>query len=113
MNGGIQLKGVNVFWPEKTDKLTVHFSRYVANDSICIYLLKSGENYGVATTCVPEIPIDVNEEVIIKDYSENEGVMQAMIDSGIISKPVREAEGNFVSFPVCKLLKKPDEFKSV
>lgn len=43
-------------------------------------------------------------EIAIKDYSENEGMLKAMMDAGIVSKPLRYAPSGFVSIPICKLL---------
>ncbi len=43
-------------------------------------------------------------EVAIKNYSENEGVLQALIAAKIISEPVRFIATGFVQIPVCKLI---------
>tara|TARA_B100000927_G_scaffold120750_1_gene97414 strand:- start:1314 stop:1595 length:282 start_codon:yes stop_codon:yes gene_type:complete len=41
--------------------------------------------------------------VIIKNYSENEGIMQALIKAGIIEKPFCEIPVNFVKLYVAAL----------
>ena len=41
--------------------------------------------------------------VIIKNYSENEGILQALIEAGIIEKPFCEIPVNFVTLYVAKL----------
>ena len=41
--------------------------------------------------------------VIIKNYSENEGIMQALIKAGIIEKPFCEIPANFVTLYVAAL----------
>ena len=49
---------------------------------------------------------DVNiqdDEVIIKNYSENEGILEALIDAGIIEKPYAQIPVNFVTLYVAKL----------
>lgn len=52
----------------------------------------------------------INEdEVLIKNYSENEGVIEDLIENKIISKPVRWVGVGYVRLAVCKLLIKPDE----
>ena len=43
-------------------------------------------------------------EVAIKDYSENEGILQAMVEAGIVSEPVRTVKSGFVDIPICRLL---------
>lgn len=63
-----------------------------------------GEPVMVATVNVPDIPLEENE-VIIKDYSENEGVLDCLIKEGIVSKPKRHISTGFVLCPVVDLLK--------
>jgi hypothetical protein len=62
-----------------------------------------GELYMVATTNMPDVKLD-DDEVIIKNYSENTGILDALISSCIISEPVRVVCTGFVTCPVCKLL---------
>ena len=45
-----------------------------------------------------------DDEDIIKDYSENEGVLKSLIDAGIISEPLYSVTTGFVEVAVCKLL---------
>lgn len=46
-------------------------------------------------------------EIAIKDYSENEGMLEAMVDAGIVSEPLRMEASGYVEIPVCKLLITP------
>ena len=49
---------------------------------------------------------DINiadDEVIIKNYSENEGILEALIEAGIIDKPYCEVPVNFVTLYVARL----------
>ena len=64
---------------------------------------RNGEDIIVATVNIPEVRI-AKDEVIIKNYSENEGVLEILMQAGIISEPVRSIETVFVTFPICKLL---------
>lgn len=57
-----------------------------------------------ATTNVPEIELAENE-IIIKNYSENEGVLEFLQENGIVGKVKREVGIGFVSVPVVDLLK--------
>jgi len=45
------------------------------------------------------------DEVCIKDYSENEGMLAALVEAGVISEPLRHIAVNHVTIPVCRLLK--------
>lgn len=64
---------------------------------------KNGEPVLVATINIPEINIGENE-VIIKNYTENEGVLDALIKAKVISSPTRTIENGFISAPICKLI---------
>lgn len=92
---------------------TVKFKRWICfvemgtypNDRKAIELInaKNGEPVLVATINVPEISID-EDEVIIKNYSENEGVLEALIIAKVISCPVRIIHTGLITAPICKLL---------
>lgn len=56
-----------------------------------------------ATVNLPEYPL-ADDEVIIKDYSENKGMLQCLMNYKIIGPPVVIIHGPFVDFPVCKIL---------
>ena len=47
-----------------------------------------------------------NDMAAIKDYSENEGVLEALISQGIITGPVRYISSGYVSIPVVKVVHK-------
>lgn len=45
-----------------------------------------------------------DDEIVIKDYSENEGMLDTLILAGVVAKPHRTIKQGFVEFPICKLL---------
>lgn len=57
----------------------------------------------VASVNLPNVLLD-NDEVAIKDYSENEGILECLIDNKIVSEPIRFIHQGYVSIPICKLL---------
>jgi len=62
-----------------------------------------GELMAVATVNLEQA--DVPEgHVLIKDYSENSGMLDALIGSGVISEPLCEIPTGFVMVQLCKLL---------
>lgn len=61
----------------------------------------------MATVNIPAESIE-NDEVIIKNYSENEGVLDALVEEGIVSKPICELRSGYVPLYVCKLLRTED-----
>lgn len=74
------------------------------NDRIALELFdeKNGEPVLVATVNIPNEFIET-DEIIIKNYSENEGILETLIRASIISQPVRFAQNN-QGMPICKLL---------
>jgi len=56
-----------------------------------------------ATVNIPDEPLE-DDEVIIKDYSENEGIYNMMVAAGHISPAIRYVNTGFVTCPICKLL---------
>lgn len=61
----------------------------------------TNEPVAVATINIPDEDIN-KDEVIIKDYSENEGILSTLISAKIISVPVRFTRAG--RYPICKLL---------
>ena len=46
----------------------------------------------------------LKNEIAIKNYSENEGLLDILIEKKVISEPIREVVYGFVKIPICKLL---------
>jgi len=86
----------------------LHFRKY-GNDRTALILtdVEDGSPVATATINIPEFPL-AKEYVIIKDYSENEGMLDALMKAGVVGKPTRFVQSGFVTCPVCKLLIKPE-----
>jgi len=86
----------------------VKFGQY-ANGRIAIRLVGAhdGEPIATATVNVPEISVE-HGNVLVKDYSENEGMLDALVHAGIVSPPVKEWYAEYVEFYECKLLVYPE-----
>lgn len=97
--------------------LQVKFLKYEADNTIAMQMMyldkdKEWTFYCMATVCVPHSGIDAAKEVLIKDYSENQGILDALVAAGVVSKPKRSVplSSNFpVKAQVCDLLWKSDE----
>lgn len=61
---------------------------------------EDGFPYAMATVWIEGLAED---EVAIKNYSENEGILETLIDAGIVEKPHRLVSSGFVNIPVCRL----------
>lgn len=70
--------------------------------SIQLYDTEINEPVATATSCL-DLKIN-SDEVIIKNYSENEGILEELIKSGIVSEPVELINSGYAVFNVCKLL---------
>jgi len=70
--------------------------------NLAIRLLDSedGMPVAVATTNANDLELD---EVAIKDYSENKGMYETLLENGIIHPKHREISIGYVTVPVCKL----------
>lgn len=65
---------------------------------------KSGLPVGKLTVNTPEIlPPDA---VAIKNYSENDGVLESLIDNGVVSEIQHYIPSGYVQIPVCIILNK-------
>lgn len=64
----------------------------------------SGSPVAVATVNVPDVYLE-KDEVIIKDYSENEGMLDTLVEAGIVQPTGRKVKSGFVECEVCKLVK--------
>jgi hypothetical protein len=43
-------------------------------------------------------------EVAVKDWSENEGMLNFLVENNFIEKPHRFVEQGYVRIPICKLI---------
>jgi len=82
----------------------LQFQRY-CNGRLAIQLTDTEDHSPVATATVnlPDARLG-DDEVCIKDYSENEGVLAALVNAKVVSEPVRFESSGWVTIPVCKLL---------
>ena len=58
-----------------------------------------------ASVNVPTFMLDP-DEIIIKDYAENEGVLEFLQSNGIIGPVIGLANTGYVKCPFCKILKR-------
>ena len=62
------------------------------------------QNASVATVNVPDVRLEA-DEVLIKNFAENEGMVDALVAAGILVDTGEKVEsGLWVEFPVCRLL---------
>jgi hypothetical protein len=83
---------------------TVSLSSYTNNARPALILTDADtwQPGPVVTVNLPneDIPKD---HVAIRDYSETVGILDVLIEAGIVEEPVRHAKSGFVTIPICKL----------
>lgn len=74
-----------------------------ANGRVALILMDNEGQVTIATVNLPEHDLQPGE-VIIKSYSENEGMLDFLTNNNIVSATGREIQTGFVTVHVCKLL---------
>lgn len=83
----------------------VDLREYANNNrkGLSLYVKESGEPYCTATMNMPEIPLN-DDEVIIKNYDNNTGVLEALVGAGIIEDLQKTVPLGFVDVHICRLI---------
>lgn len=91
----------------KGKKVRVDMSGKYHNGRTAIQIVsaKSGEPYMVASVNVPLVHLE-EDEVLIKDYSENAGVLKFLVENNIVEHDGRTIHEGWVEFALCKLCSK-------
>ena len=87
----------------------LHYGIYLNNGRHALSLIDKTDTEPIAT-CTINLPTHQIEkdEVAIKSYSENEGMLEWLMKYKIVSKPIRFVPAGFVVVPICKLLIQPN-----
>jgi hypothetical protein len=82
----------------------VAFAQY-GNGRTAIQLLAVEDRVPIAVASVnmPDESLEA-DEICIKDYSENEGMLECLMKAKIVSAPLRYVESGWVTIPVCHLM---------
>ena len=85
--------------------LCAQYSKYGnGQNAILLNYASNGQSYKVASVAIDQ-PLQ-SDEVAIKNYSENEGILKSLLKARIVAPPHRFVSSGFVQIPICKL-KKP------
>ena len=82
-------------------KCSIDIYKYQNNDRMAIELIgypgteEEGEPIAYATVNIPEYFLEENE-IIIKSYSENEGMLDALEEAGVIKKTGKAVNTGYV-----------------
>lgn len=96
-----------LIWNGQT--LTPRFLHYADSDRTAIQLVtEDGQPYATATVNMPEVPLEEGE-VILKSYSENAGLREAMVDAGWVRDTGWRVQAGWAEVSVVVLLIAPGE----
>lgn len=84
------------------EKVMVDIKKYGNNRPCIVITDDEGLPYMIASLNAPERPLE-EDEVIIKDYSENEGVYKWLLEKNIISPMIGRHQVGFELAPICVL----------
>ena len=86
------------------EKLKPVFLRYGTGNT-AIRLLDSNNNpYTTCTINLPDMDLETNQ-VAVKNYSENEGMLDALLKAEIVQEPLRFVRSGSTVIPICNLTK--------
>ena len=87
----------------KGNKLYLTEGKYYNGRTAWILVDSNGDRYAVATVNISEA--DVPEgHVLIKNWSENEGMLEALVDAGIVKDTGSTISSGFVKANICEVL---------
>lgn len=90
--------------PFSQEPVALYLSRktYPRNNNVRLELIDAVDHcpYMVATVWMEGLAKD---EVAIKNYSENTGVLDLLLNEGVVEAPHRYESSGFVKIPVCRL----------
>jgi len=86
----------------------IHKEKYTEGNRTGLLLIiedgeEAGELLATASVNLPEAEL-AEDEICIKNWSENEGILDVLQDAGIIQATGRSVRTGYVSAPICKLL---------
>jgi hypothetical protein len=98
------LKTTHLTAPYVDEMVAIWLTNYPDADPAIYIEAEDGEALATATVNMAAYGIHPEEgNVLIKDYAEGEGMVDALIAAGVIGKPVREHSGGFAIAQECPL----------
>jgi hypothetical protein len=71
--------------------------------AISLVDVEDGLSYAIATTNLPDLRVKSEDEVLIKDYSENEGILDFLISHNIVIFTGKTVVSGWVELHICIL----------
>jgi hypothetical protein len=90
-------------WDERSTIVSIKLDKYAnGRTRICLLDAVDNEPYAVATTNLPDVLL-LDNEVIVKDYSENEGMLEFLTTNNIVFPTDKWVSTGFVDVQICTL----------
>jgi hypothetical protein len=86
----------------KGKQVTVKVVTSMTPNRIQLTDVSDGSPFAIATSNIPALN-NLEGYVAVKNYSENEGMLDFLIENNIVEAPITYVQENYVSFPICKL----------
>ena len=83
-------------------EIDIKMSKYT-NGQHRMEFIDSKDGFSVLVSSVAIDESLESDQIAIKDYSENEGVLKFLMEKGIVSSPLKYFNSGFVSIPICKI----------
>lgn len=91
---------MEIFW--KNETLKVKIVKYPNGNNAIFILDEYGIPYAKASVN-PDVILE-SDEVAIKNWSENKGILDVLVNAKIISEPYRVIQCGYEAAHICKLL---------
>jgi hypothetical protein len=78
------------------------FSHYISNDNTCLALYDKHDELITVCSVNTDLKLSRNE-MAIKNYGENKGMLNWLINNGIVALPHNLIQSGFVLIPICKI----------
>ena len=97
---------VQFAWPHTNTIVELYQAKYCEPNNIALVACTNDNGFKEEFGIVSVNPSEVlkNGHVAIKNWSENEGILNVLIREGVVSTPSHFIKSGFVDIPVCKLL---------
>jgi hypothetical protein len=90
-------------WDERSTLVSVKLDKYAnGRTRICLLDTVDNEPYAVASINLPDVLL-LDNEVIVKDYSENEGMLEFLTTNNIVFPTDKWVTTGFVDVQICTL----------
>jgi hypothetical protein len=84
------------------EECSIEVAKYGNGRTAILLQCQNGEPMATATINLPDESLKKGE-AFIKDYSENEGMLEALREAGIVTEVLGYVSSGFVRIPKCKI----------